>query len=73
MIGSTDGSQARPGLTDPRAFPTPTPQFAMLDKDGNGILTYDELYESLLSMPGLQSIPRCVCGVCLVSSDGLAN
>lgn len=45
----------------------------MLDKDGNGILTYDELYESLLSMPGLQSIPRCVCGVCLVSSDGLAN
>lgn len=32
----------------------------MMDKDGNGILTYDELYESLLSMPGLQSIPRCV-------------
>ena len=27
-------------------------------QDGNGVLTYDELYESLLSMPGLQSIPR---------------
>lgn len=40
--------------------PRTTPQFAMMDKDGNGTLTYDELHESLLSMPGLQSIPRSV-------------
>ena len=37
----------------------------MMDKDGNGTLTYDELHESLLSMPGLQSIPRSV--LCVIS------
>lgn len=45
---------------------TPTPtitrlhQFAIMDKDGNGTLTYDELQDALLSMPGLQSLPRSV-------------
>lgn len=53
--------------------PTAKKQFAMMDKDGNGTLTYDELHESLLSMPGLQSIPRCVRGWYRVGTKGASG